>query len=63
MIHPDQEQGFIKTIDVVIDVNRKAYEEMSEKGELDFWTENLKLLLEEKSVALLPYRVYIREAA
>jgi hypothetical protein len=63
MIHPDQEQGFIKTIDVVIDVNRKAYEEMSEKGEIDFWTDNLKLLLEEKSVALLPYRVYIREAA
>jgi len=63
MIHPDQQQGFIKTIDVVIDINRKAYEEMEEKGEIDFWTDNIKLLLEEKSVALLPYRVYIREAA
>src|SRR4029077_10281333 len=53
MIHPDQQQGFIKTIDVMIGINRKAYDEMLEKGEIGFWTDNLKLLLEEKSVSLL----------
>ena len=63
MVHPDQKQGFIKTIDVLIDIKRKAYEEMTEKGEIEFWIDNLKLLLEEKSVALFPYRIYIREAA
>jgi hypothetical protein len=63
MVHPDQKQGFLKTVDVLIDINRKAYEEMMEKGEIGFWTDNLKLLLEEKSVALFPYRIYIREAA
>jgi hypothetical protein len=63
MIHPDQQQGFIKTIDVMIGINRKAYDEMLEKGEIGFWTDNLKLLLEEKSVSLLPYRVFIQQAA
>lgn len=63
MIHPDEQFGFVKTIDITIRLNRKDYEEMNEKGEIAFWTENLKLLLEEKSVALLPYRVYIQQAA
>jgi hypothetical protein len=35
---------------------------MQEKGEISFWIENLRLLLEEKSVALLPYRVSIEQA-
>jgi hypothetical protein len=36
---------------------------MQEKGEVNFWIDNLRLLLEEKSVALLPYRVLIEKAA
>ena len=63
MIHPDQQQGFLKTIDVKISLLRKEYDEMKEKGELGFWVDNLRLLLEEKSVALLPYRVFIEQAA
>lgn len=63
MIHPDQQKGFMKTIDVMIDINRKDYEDMLENGEVTFWIENLKLLLEEKSVALLPYRIFIKQAA
>ena len=35
---------------------------MREDGELEFWKENLKLMLEEKSVALLPYRIYLQQA-
>ncbi|MEP7279981.1 MAG: hypothetical protein ABI813_15140 [Bacteroidota bacterium] len=63
MIHPDQQQGFLKTIDVRICVARKDFEDMQEKGEVNFWVDNLRLLLEEKSVALLPYRVFIEQAA
>ena len=62
MIHTDQQQGYTKTLDVLITIHRKAFEEMVEKGEMDFWKDNLKLLLEEKSVSLFPYRVYIKQA-
>jgi hypothetical protein len=63
MIHPDQQQGFLKTLDVKISLPRKDFEDMEEKGEISFWIDNLQLLLEEKSVALLPYRVFIEKAA
>jgi hypothetical protein len=63
MIHPDQQAGFVKTIDITIDIGRKEYDEMKEKGEIAFWTDNLKILLEQKSVALFPYRVFIQRAA
>jgi len=63
MIHSDQQQGFVKTLDVVIAIHRKAFDEMMEKGELEFWKDNLKLLLEEKSISLFPYRVFIEKAA
>jgi hypothetical protein len=63
MIHPDERQGFVKTVDVKIDIDRKSYDEMLEKGEISFWKDNLTLLLQEKSVALLPFRVFIGEAA
>jgi hypothetical protein len=63
MIHPDPKQGFSKTIDVTIEIIKKSYDEMLEKGELVFWTDNLKVLLEEKSTALMPYRIFIQLAA
>jgi hypothetical protein len=63
MIHPDQQQGFVRTIDIKIDIHSKSYDEMLDKGEIGFWKDNLKLLLEERSVALLPYRIFIGEAA
>jgi hypothetical protein len=61
--YPDQQQGFARTIDVSIEIDRNAFGEMSERGEITFWKENLKLLLEERSAALTPFRVFIREAA
>ena len=63
MIHPDERKGFMKTIDVLIDINRKEYDEMVNNGEVNFWIDNLKLLLEEKSAGLLPYRIFIKQAA
>jgi hypothetical protein len=63
MIHPDESSGYIKTIDITIGINRTDFDEMMEKGEIGFWTENLKLLLDDKSLSLFPYRVYIQQAA
>jgi len=63
MIHPDQQQGFVKTLDVRIKLAKKNYDMMKEKGEIAFWMENLKIMLEEKSVTLFPYRVFIEQAA
>jgi hypothetical protein len=62
MSHPDQQKGFMKTIDVIIGIHKKHYEPMIENGDLDFWKENLKLLIEEKSAALFPYRIVIKQA-
>lgn len=61
MIHPGERQGYLKTIDVLIYLHKKAYNELLEKNELCFWQENLKLLLEEKSAAFTQYRVFIKE--
>jgi len=61
--HPDQSQGFTRTIDVSIDIDRNSYDEMLQRGEIAFWIDNLKLLLEERSAALTPFRIIIREAA
>ena len=60
LIHPGQQQGFVRTIDVTIDIERFAYEEMLEKGEIAFWKDQLKQLLEQRSTALLPFRVFIQ---
>jgi hypothetical protein len=62
MIHPDQEQGFMKTLDVVISIERKEYEDMVDNGEISFWIDHLKLLLHEKSLGLFPYRLFIQQA-
>lgn len=63
MIHPDQQRGFVKTLDVNIDIPKKEYDDMQEKGEVSFWIENLRIMLEEKSVTLFPYRVFIKQVA
>lgn len=63
MVHPDQQQGFMKTIDVMIEINKKEYDVMKEREQTLFWSDNLKMLLEQKSVALFPYRVFLQRAA
>ncbi len=62
MIHPDQQAGYMKTVDVVLQIDRKEFELMKENGEISFWKENLTIMLKEKSVTLLPYRVFIEES-
>lgn len=63
MIAADATRGFLKTVDVTIVLERKAYLDAAEKNELDFWKEQLALQLAEKSMAFMPFRIYIKEAA
>jgi hypothetical protein len=62
-VHPGEQQGFLRTIDVLIDLYPKAYQEILEKEDLVFWQDHLKLLLQERSTVLMHYRVFINKAA
>lgn len=59
----DVKGGFMKTIDVTISIKRNEFEKMEDNGETQFWRDNLRLLLEEKSVSLFPYRIFLNQAS
>ncbi len=61
MIAADNLQGYKKTVDVHISLERKAYEEAAEKGELDYRKQMLNMQLTERSATLLPYRIFFDE--
>ncbi len=54
-------QGFTRTIDVTIKLNRKDYMEAQEKNQLQYWKDSLVLQLTEKSAGLTPFRVFIEQ--
>jgi hypothetical protein len=56
-------QGFTRTIDVTIKLNRKDYMEAQEKNRLQYWKDSLVLKLSEKSAGLTPFRVFIEQVA
>lgn len=62
MIQPASNGGFSKTMDIFIEMHKKAYQEAAEKGELNFWQENMKEMIEKRSATLLPFRVFIQQA-
>lgn len=62
-MHTGRKQGFSRTLDVLIGIQQKELAQMKDNGELNFWTDNLKLLLEERSASLVPYRIIFNEAA
>ncbi|GGH80323.1 hypothetical protein HNQ91_004866 [Filimonas zeae] len=63
MVSADTTRGFLKTIDVTIVLDRKAYLDALEKDELSYWKEHLSAQLAEKSMAFMPFRIFIEEAA
>lgn len=63
MVAADTTRGFVKTIDVTIVLERKAWLDALEKDELGFWKEHLSARLAEKSMAFMPFRIFIEEAA
>lgn len=62
-IHPDGQMGYVKTIDVHLEIKEEAFSKMKSHGELCFWEENLTLLLKEKSNTWMPYRVIFNKAS
>ncbi|MBX2924954.1 MAG: type VI secretion system baseplate subunit TssF [Chitinophagaceae bacterium] len=61
MVPPEENQGFVKTLDVIISLSKKDYDRMKAAGELDYWNRNLQVLLEDKSVPLYPFRIFINQ--
>jgi hypothetical protein len=61
MVPRQVSQGFTRTIDVTIKLNRKDYMEAQEKNQLQYWKESLALKLTGKSVGLTPFRVFIEQ--
>lgn len=55
------EQGFARTIDVFIRLNKKDYLEAQERNQLYYWKENLTLQLGQRSAGLTPFRVFIEQ--
>lgn len=63
MISPETTKGFMKTIDITIKINKKELFEAREKGEVAAWEKDLAQQLAERSMAFIPFRVFIKEAA
>lgn len=63
MVPQQVSQGFTRTIDVTIKLNRKDYMDAQEKNQLQYWKESLVLKLSDKSAGLTPFRVFIEECA
>lgn len=63
MVSLDETEGFVKTIDVIIRLHKKDYREARERNELIAWEKDLAFRLSDRSLALMPYRIFIEEAA
>jgi hypothetical protein len=61
MVPRQVSQGFTRTIDVTIKLNRKDFMDAQEKNELQYWKDSLVLKLSSKSAGLTPFRVFIEQ--
>lgn len=62
MVSAETTKGFMKTIDVTVFIRRKEFIEAQEKEEIVQWEKELAAQLTERSMAFIPYRVFIKEA-
>ncbi|MBO9620620.1 MAG: hypothetical protein J7539_16475, partial [Niabella sp.] len=62
MVSAETTKGFMKTIDVTVFIKRKEFIEAQEKEEVLQWEKELAAQLAERSMAFIPYRVFIKEA-
>jgi hypothetical protein len=60
MISAENTSGFKKTIDVTIAIDRKSYEDAKDSGELANWEKDIAMQLDERSMAFIPFRVFIK---
>jgi hypothetical protein len=61
MVPRQVSQGFTRTIDVTIKLNRKDFMDAQEKNQLQYWKDSLVLKLATKSAGLTPFRVFIEQ--
>jgi hypothetical protein len=61
MVPRQVSQGFTRTIDVTVKLNRKDYMDAQEKNQIQYWKESLALKLSNKSAGLTPFRVFIEQ--
>ncbi|GAB3012977.1 type VI secretion system baseplate subunit TssF [Niabella terrae] len=52
--------GFMKTIDVTVLVSRRNFDEAQENGHIADWQQQLELQLGDRSMAFIPFRVFIK---
>ncbi len=60
MISAENTSGFKKTIDVTITIDRKSYDEAKDNGELTNWEKDIAMQLDERSMAFIPFRVFVK---
>lgn len=63
MVQKSVSQGFARTIDVTIRLDKKSYMDAQEKNRLPYWKESLAMQLRKKSAGLTPFRVFIEQVA
>lgn len=61
MVPRQVSQGFTRTIDITIRLNRKDYMDAQDKNQLQYWKDSLVLQLTERSASLTPFRVFIEQ--
>ncbi|MBO9205314.1 MULTISPECIES: type VI secretion system baseplate subunit TssF [Niastella] len=61
MVPRQVSQGFTRTIDVTIKLNRKDFMDAQDKNQLQYWKDSLVLKLSTKSAGLTPFRVFIEQ--
>jgi hypothetical protein len=59
MIAQGRQAGYVKTIDVFISFDQHEYEDMKEQETLDHWQQLLQVRLAERSMAFMPFRVFL----
>ncbi|MFT4093776.1 MAG: hypothetical protein QM640_09045 [Niabella sp.] len=60
MVSAENSSGFMKTIDITITIPRKNYDEALESGEIAHWEKSIAMELGEKSMAFIPFRVFVK---
>jgi hypothetical protein len=63
MIAQGREKGYVKTIDVFINVHKNDYNSLVETKTMKQWTQRLELQLGERSLSFMPFRVFFKTAS
>lgn len=56
-----ERNGFIKTIETHITLNKKELEQLKEKGSIEFWQQDLQSAIEQRSGFMMPVKIFIKE--